>query len=124
MIRIRCRPPVSPETVHGIRLGRFPDWTDIEIYTVDDDGKEHPITGVTGLTIKAREGQLITARMDVLVEALDVEASEEPPTRRDLPPMDGDAPGLEALRRRLEESEHLIGRYAAEMRAMRAGKRE
>lgn len=76
-IRIRCKDhePTRYEGGKAVLVTqRLPDWTDVEVVLVRDDGTEEPITAVNGIEWKIRPGETSTAVLEVVGPALEVDA--------------------------------------------------
>lgn len=77
-IRIRCKDhePRTLELESGgsLRTHRLPDWTDVEVVLVRDDGTEEPINAVNAIEWRIRPGETSTAVLEVAGPALEVEA--------------------------------------------------
>lgn len=77
-IRIRCKDhePHRLELEGGgvIKSQRLPDWTDVEVALVRDDGTEEPIHAVNAIDWRIRPGETSTAVLEVVGPALEVDA--------------------------------------------------
>jgi len=86
-IVVKKRPLPEPTSDgHPAINARMPDFSDVEIYGVDDDGKEHPITGVSVVSLewggrfvehgRGRgfvRGRPLTATLECYIDSVDIE---------------------------------------------------
>ncbi len=71
MIRIRCRRP--PQTSAGVQI--YPTLEDCTVYSVDVDGNERAIEGVTSIRFVAKPGEATCAVLEIVGVELDTYAT-------------------------------------------------
>lgn len=82
-LRITCkaeRPIERREFVPGfpVMLSIPASWSDVSVTLVSDDGTEHEITNVEGITWRVSQGEMATATLEFTDVDLDVEAEPGP----------------------------------------------
>ncbi len=74
-LRIVCKTPARPEPKNPLEFPKvhlYPSHEDTHVFAVDDDGREHPIEGVTYVRFESRPGDV--TRACLYVEGVEIDA--------------------------------------------------